>query len=95
MAVAACCPKSDHFLDAATVKPLADECSIEMSNLEPLLAVAKNLVNQHVQTTEDLYILLSSIQAAFPDLFSLVRAALTIPVSSASAERSFSAQKLT
>ena len=93
LAVAACCPKCNHFLDAATVKPLADECSIEMANLEPQLAVAKNLVNQHVQTTEDLYILLSSMQAAFPDLFSLVRAALTIPVSSASAERSFSALK--
>ena len=37
LAVAACCPKSNHFLDAA------DECSIEMSNLEPQLAVAKNL----------------------------------------------------
>ena len=61
--------------------------------MEPQLAVAKNLVNQHVQTTEDLYILLSSMQAASPDLFSPVRAALTIPVSSASAERSFSALK--
>ena len=61
LAVAACCPKSNHFLDAGTVKPLADECSIEMANLEPQLAVAKNLVNQHVQMTEDLYILLSSM----------------------------------
>ena len=42
---------------------------------------------------EDVYSVLSSMQTAFPDVFTLVRAALTIPVSSASAERSFSALK--
>ena len=60
-----------------------------MSNLEPQLAVAQNLVSQqHVETTEQLYILLSSMQTAFPDHFVLVCAALT-------AEHSFSALKCT
>jgi len=52
------------------VKPLADECFIDMSNLEPQLAVAQNLVSQ--QHIERFYFLLSSIQTAFPDLFALV-----------------------
>ena len=94
LAVAACSPKSKHFFEAVTVKPLADECSIDMSTLEPQLAVARNLVSrQNLQTMEEVYLVLSSMQTAFPDLFTVVRAALTIPVSSASAERSFSALK--
>ena len=94
LAVAACSPKSKHFLKVTTVKPLADECFIDVSSLEPQLAVAQTLVSQkHIETTEQLYSLLSSMQAAFPDLFTLVRAALTIPVSSATAERSFSTLK--
>ena len=94
LAVAACSPKSKHFLKVTTVKPLAEECFIDVSSLEPQLAVAQNLVSQqHIETTEQLYSLLSSMQAAFPDLFTLVRAALTIPVSSATAERSFSTLK--
>ena len=76
------------------MQPLADEWFIDLSNLEPQLGVAENLVSQqHVETTEQFYILLSSMQTAFPDLFALVRAALTIPVSSTTAERSFSALK--
>lgn len=65
-----------------------------MSTLEPQIAVAKNLVNQQsLQTMEEVYLVLSSMQTAFPDLFLLVHAALTIPVSSATAERSFSTLK--
>lgn len=94
LAVAACSPKSKHFFEVAAIKPLAEECSLDLSTLEPQLAVARNLiVQQSLQTMEDVYSLLSSMQTAFPDVFTLVRAALTIPVSSASAERSFSALK--
>ena len=45
------------------MKPLANECFIDMSNLEPQLAVAQNLVSQ--QHIERFYFLLSSIQTAF------------------------------
>ena len=54
----------------STAKPLAEECSIDLSALEPQLVVAKNLVGQqNLQTMEEVYLVLSSMQTAFPDLF--------------------------
>ena len=91
LAVAACSPKSKHFFKGSAIKPLAEECSIDVTTLERQLAVAKNLVGQQsLQTIEEVYLVLSSMQT---DVFTLIRAALTIPVSSASAECSFLALK--
>ena len=74
--------------------PLANECSIDVSDLEAELSVAHNLVGlPHINTTEDFYSFLCSLEPAFSLLSKLVQAALTVPVSSASAERSFSALK--
>ena len=65
-----------------------------MSTLERRLAVAKYFISQQSsQTISEVYLVLSSMQSAFPDLFILVCVALTIPISSASAEDSFSALK--
>ena len=76
--------------------PLVEECpdAIDITNLESQLAVAQNLTKQsNLGTTEDFYMLLSSMQQAFPDLLCLIHIALTVPVTSATAERSFSALK--
>ena len=76
--------------------PLVEECSseIDVTNWESQLAVAQNLTKRsNLETTEEFYVLLTSMQQAFPDLIRLVRIALTVPVTSATAERSFSALK--
>lgn len=95
LAVAACEPCSKQFFDVDVLKPLADECNVDQSILEPQLSVAKNVIKgrNNVETLEDVYELIASMSSAFPQLCSLLRAALTIPVSSASAERSFSSLK--
>ena len=78
--------------------PLVEECpdAIDVTNLESQLAVAQNLTKRselELETTEDFYTLLTSMQQAFPDLLRLIHIALTVPVTSATAERSFSALK--
>ena len=86
LAVAACSPKNKTFFEHSAVKSLANECSIDLCTLEPQLAVAKNLITQKSSQTIEVYLVLSTMQPAFPEVFTLVCAALTIPVSSANAE---------
>ena len=76
--------------------PLVEECpdAIDVTNLESQLAVTQNITKRSkLETTEGFYTLLTSMQQAFPDLLHLICIALTVPVTSASAERSFSALK--
>ena len=76
------------------IKPLAIECHIDLSKLAPQIAVAKNMLStashHSATTTEEFLVILSSMQAAFPDLYNLISASVTIPVTSATAEQSFS-----
>ena len=95
LAVAACNPNSKSFLNYSAILPLANECSVDVSGLNGELQVVNNLLskNKGVETTEDLYSYLCTVNPAFPNLKKVVQGAITIPVSSASAERSFSALK--
>ena len=88
LVVAACDPNSMQFLDADTLKPLTNEYNIDLSILELQLSVAKSMLfrNVDVKTLEDVYHSIASMSTAFPHLCTFLRAALTIPVSSASAE---------
>ena len=70
LAVAACSPKNKTFFEHSAVKALANECSIDLRTLEPHLAVAKNLITQKSsQTIEEVYLVLSTMQPAFPEVF--------------------------
>ena len=93
-AIAACSPKSSHFFDTEEVKPLAVQYGIDVDLLLPQLAVAKNLLrSKEVCSTEEALEFLVSMEDAFPHVVRLLSLALTFPVTSATAERSFSALK--
>ena len=53
----------------------------------------KTLVPSTLSTLSDVFLFLCSLQAAFPNLIELIRIAMTIVVSTAHCERSFSALK--
>ena len=94
LSVASCNPKNDHFFSLDRVKPLAQESGIDLSKLAPQLEVAKNLLrSKGVETMEGVMKELLTLQHGFPEVYHLIMVALTIPVTSASAERSFSVLK--
>ena len=85
-----------HYMKLTSMMPLVEECpdTIDVANLESQLAVAQNLTKRlNLETTEEFYEQLTSMKQAFPDLLCLTCIALTVPVTSATAKRSFSALK--
>ena len=65
-----------------------------MNALSPQLALARNYVqSKDITTIENLLTELTPLGEVLPELIKLLKKALTIPVTSASAERSFSALK--
>ena len=96
LSVASCNPKNEHFFSLDRVQPLAQESGIDLSKLAPQLDVAKNLLkSKKVETIEDVMKELLTLQDGFPEVYSLIKVAMTIPVTSATAERSFSVLKRT
>ena len=92
--IAACSPKSSSFFDMEEVKPLAIKYGIDIHCLAPQLTVAKNLLNSKgAQNLEQALEIMASIEDAFPAVVQLLTLAMTFPITSASAERSFSALK--
>lgn len=92
--VASCNPKNKHFFSLEHMQPLAEECGFDVSKLAPQLEVAKNLlISKGVETMEDVVKELLLLQNGFPEVYHLITVALTIPVTSATAERSFSVLK--
>ena len=88
-------PKSSVFLNFEAIKPLAESYSsfgIACDKLKSQAIVAKNMFqsNTAAQTTANVVKKLWEMNCAFPDLVKFAQLALTIPVSSANAERSFS-----
>lgn len=93
-------PKSDLFLDFDTMKPLTEAYAylgIDANNLKAQAVVAKTMFQQQCQdkvsSTQDVLQVLLSMECAFLDLVVFTKLVLTIPVSSAGAERSFSTMK--
>lgn len=67
---------------------------LNTDHLESQIQVARNMLLQtRPKTTLLMYAQLSAMSCAFPDLLALFKLALTVPVASASAERSFSAMR--
>ena len=89
--VQACNPSSDNFLDREALTGLAEHYKTELKPEE--IAVAQNYLSQlpedKCSSMAELYRLLDPL--IFPSLSRLVQISLTIPVTSCSCERSFSA----
>lgn len=97
-------PNSPQFLVYDTIKPMlsvyGESCGINASLLKAEMSVALNLIKESLgdklSTCEDVQVVLQllSPSLAFPNLRKCIQIALTVPVTSASCERSFSAMKL-
>ena len=93
-AIAACSPKSSRFFDTEEIKPLAVQYGIDVDLLVPQLAVAKNLLqSKGACNLEEALSSMISMEDAFLAVVQLLSLAMTFPVTSATAERSFSALK--
>lgn len=93
-AIRACSPQCDHFLEPVHLKPLIDNYKLDCESLEMESTLAKRtLASKKMENTVDVFKELSPLKEAFPTLLRLLQIALTICVSSASCERSFSALK--
>ena len=94
-------PTSDLFLDFPTMQPLAEAYAylgIDCDRLKAQVVVAKAMFKLHIESSSNLSTpvvlqTLLGMECAFPDLVIFTKLVLTIPVSSAGAERSFSAMK--
>ena len=94
LSVASCNPKNDHFFCLDHVQPLAEESGVDLVKLAPQLDVARNLLrSKGVKSMEDIMKELLLLQHGFPEVYHLIKVAMTIPVTSATAERSFSVLK--
>ena len=92
--VASCNPKDDHFFHLDHVQPMAEESGIDLIKLAPQLDIARNLLrSKGVESMEDIMKELLPLQHGFPEVYHLIKVAMTIPVTSATEERSFSVLK--
>jgi hAT family C-terminal dimerisation region len=83
---------SDELLDCLAEK-YQTLLNVNKELLHSQIIVAKNMFQQTPDSTMEMYKQLSTMHCAFPDLLVLFKLALTVPVASASAERSFSAMR--
>lgn len=87
-------PDSDSFLFYDSIKPIADHLNYNLSALRNELSVIKSMLeSKSLASILDLYRELHPYQSAFPVFFSILRYAITIPVSSTTCERTFSKMK--
>jgi hypothetical protein len=93
-AIQACAPRSPHFLESSHLAPLADSYGLDKSTLDMECTLAKQTLNgKELDEIIDVLHELSPLRVAFPLLVKLLQIALTIAVSTAHCERSFSALK--
>lgn len=88
-------PSSSHFLDISTLSPFLSHYSIAEAAVQSEAALAKNFLSEHdsnseADTLHEAYRLLSQVPECFPEIIKCYKIAMTIGVSSATAERSFS-----
>ena len=97
------CPSSEQFLVFKAIEPLlsvyAKTCGINEALLNAEMTVAMNMLRESLGENlpkSDFHVVLKLLlpSLAFPNLRKCIQIALTIPVTSASCERSFSAMKL-
>ena len=91
-AIQACSPDSNHFLDPDSLTPMIEEYSLDRDSIRMEAVLARrSLKGKEIDDLSDVIRELHPLQSAFPTLFKLVHIALTIVVSTAECERTFSA----
>lgn len=96
--VATCCPSSSVFLSFLNMKPFSELYGLDVTTLEAevtLFSQQHSSVSPNLSTTTDLACYLHSCLPAYKILYDTVQIALSISVSSAECERSFSSLKRT
>ena len=92
--VQACSPSSSSFLEPTQLNYLASFYSLSTDLLANECVLAKGtLQNKELNSVTDVYRHIHPLQAAFPTLKKILQIALTLAVSTAQCERSFSAVK--
>lgn len=93
-AIRACSPQCVQFQKPAQLQPLIDCYNLDCESLKMESILAKHtLAKKTMESIGDVLKELSPLKEAFPTLLRLLHIALTICVSFASCERSFSALK--
>ena len=93
-AIQACSPECTHFLELDHLQELMDCYGLDCDAIRMESRLAKRtLAKMTMESTADVFKELSPLKQAFPTLVRLIQIALTICVSTASCERSFSAMK--
>ena len=97
IALQACHPSSSKFLDVPTMKPLIEVYKLDINKLMTEAPLAKNTLAkiEGMEEVSDVLIQLYPLKAAFPVLISLYQICLTISVTTAKCERTFSTLKRT
>ena len=91
--IQACSPRSPNFLRPNRIRTLAESYGLDMGSLSVECSLTKpTLLGKDMHSIADI-LELSSLRIAFPLLTKLLQIALTIVVSTAHCERSFSALK--
>ena len=89
-------PKAGDFLEKNSIKhvikTMANDLHAELHQIKRLI-IRKQNSGMQLETTMNLYTMLQQYSEAFPDVFKLVNISLTLPVTSAGCERSFSCMK--
>lgn len=89
-------PKHKTFMDQEVILPMATHYGVLKENLAAELHQVKRLLERKkqnsdiVDTTHDLLVILRPYKDAFVDLYKLVCISMTLPVTTATCERSFS-----
>jgi len=86
-------PDSEHFLDHTHRKHIALTYSLDYRLLRMESTLEKHTLAKAEMETVDVLLELTPLRAAFPTLLKAIQIALTIAVSTAECERSFSALK--
>lgn len=95
--ISSLCPTSSTFLNFDSLKSFARHLDLDTSTLLNEIAVVKPMLqsqNKPLTNIIDLYQVLYPFTEAFPMLITLIKGAITMPVSSTTCERTFSKMKL-
>ncbi|CAF1658030.1 unnamed protein product [Rotaria magnacalcarata] len=94
ISISSLCPKNEKFLDFEILKPFASHLDINPDMLKNELNVLRPMLkNKKLLDLKELYCELIPFVPAFPNVVLMVQGAMTIPVTSATCERSFSKMK--
>ena len=95
-ALQACSQTSTDFLEIKSVEPLITAYNLDYKSLDHELPIAKRtLAGKKLDDISEVFLALKPLQVAFPETLKLLQLVLTIPVSTAKCERTFSTLKRT